>query len=38
MQKKPAKTKRIVKALAKRSTIGKARIRRAVRIVLKKAA
>ena len=38
MQKKGLKTKRVVKALAKRGTIGKARIRKAVREVLKKAA
>jgi len=38
MQKKRIKNKRVVKALAKRGTIGKARIRKAVREVLKKAA
>jgi hypothetical protein len=38
MQKKRIKTKRVVKALAKRGTIGKERIKKAVREVLKKAA
>ena len=37
MQKK-LKTKRVVKALAKRSTIGKVRIKKAVRQVLREAA
>ncbi len=38
MQKKRISNKRVVKALPKRGTIGKGRIRRAVREVLKKAA
>lgn len=38
MQKKGLRTKRVVKALTKRGTIGKARIKKAVREVLKKAA
>ena len=38
MQRKRIKTKRVVKALGKRGTIGRARIRRAVRQVLKEAA
>jgi len=38
MRKKRIKTKRVVKALAKRGTIAKERIKKAVREVLKKAA
>jgi len=38
MQKKRMRPKRVVKALAKRGTIEKARIKKAVREVLKKAA